>query len=578
MSAAMTIGHVPADIVLTGGKILTVDPAFRITEAVAISGDRVRAVGTDAEIAALCGPATTRIALGGRTVVPGLIDTHAHLDNEGLKAVYPSLADCRSIADVQARIAALAKAAAPGAWIVTMPIGTPPYYRDGADALVERRYPNRWELDEAAPDHPVFIKPILGYWRGLGGFPLVSVANSRALTLCGVGRDAMPPWSGIMIDRRLATGEPTGIFYEWTQISVVELTLMRDVPRFSYGDRAGGLARGMATYNATGTTSIVETHGVLPPVIRAYRELEDAGRSTVRAHLMVSPQWGTTGADEAAERMREWYGWCAGRGLGNAWLRVGGIHTRIGGQTPDARIRIGAMPYTGWSGYAPDSEVPRDMVREVVLEAARMGMRVTTLYADCLDLFEEANRVRSIVDRRWVISHLRSFTAGEIARIRDLGLVVTTQTNRWIADQGSALRARLGPEREDEIVPLRRLREAGVPFALATDNTPTSLFHPLWHCVARRNTHTGEVIALSQKLTRAEALHAATLGGAYVTFEEHDKGSIEPGKLADLAVLDADYLTVPEDAIRDLKSVLTMVGGRVVHRAEGAPVAMPHAG
>ena len=559
-----------ADTVLTGGRIVTVDGADRIVEALAIVGDRILAVGCDREIEAYADATTRRIALAGRTVIPGLIDAHAHLDNEALKSVYPSLADCRSIADIQARVAALAKTAPAGTWIVTMPIGTPPYSRDGADALAERRYPNRWELDEAAPAHPVYITPILGYWRGRGGFALASIANSRALALCGIDRDTAPPWSGVMIDRRLSSGEPTGIFYEWTQISVVELTLMRAAPRFSYTDRARGLARAMSVYNSTGTTSVVETHGVLPSVIRAYRELEDAGGSSVRAHLMISPAWGATNVADVAERMREWYGWCAGRGLGNHRLRVGGMHTRIGGQSADARIRIGAMPYTGWSGYAPDSEIPREMVRELVLEAARMDMRVTTLYADCLDLFEEADRVRPIGDNRWVISHVRSLSDAEIRRIRALGIVVTTQTNRWIADQGSALRARLGPDREDEIVPLRRLREAGVPFALATDNTPASLFHPLWHCVARRNGHTGEEVAPSQKLSRIEALHAATVGGAYLTFEEADKGSLEPGKLADLVVLDADYLGVPEDHIKDLKARLTMVGGQVVYPANGA--------
>ena len=562
------------DLLLAGGKILTADSASRIVEAMVVADGKVLAAGNNAEMTALAGKGATRIDLGGRTVIPGLIDGHAHMDNEGLKNIFPSLTGCRSIADVQDRIAELARHAKPGAWIVTMPIGTPPYYRDGAECLKEARYPTRQELDKAAPENPVYIKPILGYWRGLGGFPLVSIANSRALQLAGIGRETLPPWGGIHMDRDLANGEPNGIFYEWTQISLVEMTLMRVAPAFANEHRLPALRRSMAVYNAFGTTSVVETHGVMDEVIQTYRALEQAGNCTVRAHLVISPSWKGASLQDVAAMVRDVYGWSAGRGRGSDMVRVGGIYTRIGGSGADNRLRAAAMPYLNFSGYAPDSEVSRELVRELVLEAARNGMRVSTIYADCLDLYEEANRVRPITENRWIISHLRSLTPEEIARIRDLGLVVTTQTNRWIADQGSALRTRLGPAREDEIVPLRRLTEAKVSFGLATDNTPVSLFHPLWHCVARRNARTGEQIAFSQRLSREEALRAATYGGACLTFEENLKGTLEPGKFADMAVLDQDYLNVPEDRIKDLCSVMTLVGGRIVHQSDDAPVAV----
>ncbi|MFM9969054.1 MAG: amidohydrolase [Burkholderiales bacterium] len=560
------------DLLLVGGKILTADSASRIVEAMVVADGKVLAAGNNAEMTALAGKSATCIDLGGRTVIPGLIDGHAHMDNEGLKNIFPSLTGCRSIADVQDRIAELARHAKPGEWIVTMPIGTPPYYRDGAECLKEARYPSRHDLDKAAPVNPVYIKPILGYWRGLGGFPLVSIANSRALQLAGIGRETLPPWGGIHMDRDLTTGEPNGIFYEWTQISLVEMTLMRVAPAFSNEDRLPALRRSMAMYNAFGTTSVVETHGVMDEVIQTYRALEQAGNCTVRAHLVISPSWKGASPQDVAAMVRDVYGWCAGRGRGSDMVRVGGIYTRIGGSGADNRLRAAAMPYLNFSGYAPDSEVSRELVRELVLEAARNGMRVSTIYADCLELYEEANRVRSITENRWIISHLRTLTPDEIARIRDLGVVVTTQTNRWIADQGSVLRARLGPAREDEIVPLRRLTEAKVPFGLATDNTPVSLFHPLWHCVARRNARTGEQIAFSQRLSREEALRAATYGGACLTFEENLKGTLEPGKFADMAVLDQDYLSVPEDRIKDMRSVMTLVGGRIVHQSDDAPV------
>ena len=171
----------PADLVVTRGKVITVDPKNTIAEAVAVTGERIAAVGGAAEIEALIGPGTRRIDAGGRAVAPGLIDGHAHLDREGLKPVFPSLAGCRSINDVLARIAALVADAGPGEWIVTMPIGEPPYYWDVPANLAEGRFPTRRELDSVSPDNPVYIRPIWGFWRHI--LPLTSVANSAALSL-----------------------------------------------------------------------------------------------------------------------------------------------------------------------------------------------------------------------------------------------------------------------------------------------------------------------------------------------------------------------------------------------------------
>ena len=552
------------DLIFTGGKILTVDESFRIEQAVAIAAGRFVAIGDDADIARLAGTQTRIVDLAGRTAMPGLIDGHAHMDNEGLKYIYPSLSGARSIADILALIERFAAGRDDGEWIVTMPVGDPPYYRDVPDMLREKRFPTRWELDEVAPRNPVYIKPVYGYWRGLGGFPLIFVANSLALGIAGIDRDTVPPWDGIEIERDPASGEPTGIFNEWAPVSVVETTLMNAVPRFSSQQRYQALQDSMAIYNALGTTSVVETHGVAPEITRLYRDLDDAGQMSVRAHLMLSVPWDSATGAAPAEVLGNWYGWAAGRGLGNPMLRIGGLFARIGG-SPDAALRTLAMPYTGWCGFAPDSEQPRDKVREIVLEAARRRFRVTTLYPDLLDIFEEAARIAPIHELRWVISHIRTLTKDQISRIRDLGIMVTTQTNRWIADRGPEMCRELGPDRADELVPLRRLIEAKVPFALATDNCPPSLFHPIWHCIARRHPHTGEEIAPSQKLTREEAIRAATGGGAHFTFEENLKGSIEPGKYADMIVLSDDIMTVDEDRIKDIVSDLTVVGGKIVH-------------
>lgn len=211
-----------ADLVLVGGTVVTVDPAFRLAEAVAIRGDRIIAVGANEEVNRLVGSGTRVIHLGARAVVPGLIDGHAHMDREGLKSIYPSLAGAHSIDDVLQRIEALVRDSDPGEWIVTMPIGEPPYYWDVPQNLREGRFPTRWELDRVSP-------------------------------------------RGIQIDKDFTTGEPTGIFIEWTFVPVVELSLMAAAPRFTQEDRLHGLRASMRAYNACGTTGVFEEQSVGGP-------------------------------------------------------------------------------------------------------------------------------------------------------------------------------------------------------------------------------------------------------------------------------------------------------------------------
>ena len=188
------------------------------------------------------------------------------------------------------------------------------------------------------------------------------------------------------------------------------------------------------------------------------------------------------------------------------------------------------MPYTGWAGFSYDAALPREQMESLLLAAARADIRILSMGSGLLDLYEQVNRVVPIRDRRWVIEHLG-----------------------------------IGPAAEDTIVPLRRLKEAGVHVALATDNVPPSLFFPIWQAVARVDRSTNRVVGPAQRLSRAEALRAATLEGAYLTFEEEEKGSIERGKLADLAVLSEDLMTCSEDRIRDITADTTIVGGRIVH-------------
>ncbi|HVO15720.1 MAG TPA: amidohydrolase [Alphaproteobacteria bacterium] len=562
-----------AERIFYNGKIITLDRSSTICSALATAGERILATGADDYIRTLAGPGTERVDLRGRAVIPGLIDGHAHMDREGLKDVYPSLAGARSIDDILARIAALVRRARPGEWIVTMPIGEPPSYWDLPESLAEKRWPTRHDLDSVAPDNPVYIRPIWGFWRHK--LPLVSIANTRALAECGIGRDTVSPVESVIIEKD-SSGAPTGIFTEWTYMSVVELTLMRRAGGFTAEQRAAALRRSMAAYNAFGTTSVFEEHGVAGEVLAAYRTLREAGPLPVRAHLIHSPSWGAVADVPIGSLLDGWGAWLAGRGLGDDYLRIAGLYVLLedegdGPRSPaENALRASASPYTGWAGFHYDAGLPRDRLREVLLEAARQDIRCVGLTPDLLDLYAEVDRKVPIADKRWVLGHISLLTRDQIARARDLGLVLTTHTNRYIFRTGSRVLAEIGAEREDEISPLASLRDAGIRFALATDNVPVSMFHPIWQSIARRDRATGRVIAPAEKIGREDALRAATIDGAYLTFEENDKGSLEPGKLADLVALSDDPLRVDEERIRDIAAELVVVGGRTVYEREGA--------
>lgn len=551
----------PADLIVTNGKVVTVDSAFSIAEAVAVRGDRIAAVGRAAEIAELAGDDTTVIDAGGRAVIPGLVDGHAHMDREGLKGVYPSLSGCRSIDDILQRIEALVAEEQAGEWVVTMPIGEPPYYFGVPDNLAEKRFPTRQELDRVSPDNPVYIRPIWGFWRHT--LPLVSVANSKALTVAGIGRGTPDPTGTVRFERDGA-GDPTGVIYEHTFMPVVELGFFHMMPGFTHADRVAGLKEAMQIYNSFGTTSVFEEHGAAQELIQAYQAVNAAGQATARANLVFSPSWTSLGAVDYDAALAGWSGWLGGRGLGDDWLRVEGIYTDFGGLAENT-WRVKAAPYTGWSGFNYDCGVPRERMLEFMTAAARNNIRVTAIGIEFLDYYEQVNKVVPITDRRWVIGHLNVVTPDQISRARDLGVVMTTHTNRYIFKQAHLLKQELGAERENDIAPLRSLLEAGVPVGLATDNVPPSLWHPFWQTVSRYNMYSEEAVGRDQALTREQALRCATMGSAQVIFAEKDRGSIETGKLADLAILNDDPLSCAEDALKDIAADTTIVGGTVVY-------------
>jgi predicted amidohydrolase YtcJ len=550
-----------ADMIITSAKIATLAPDDRMASAVAIKGDRFMAVGNDADISALADANTRSIDAQGRLVVPGLIDGHAHMDREGLKEMLPSLAGCASIADILKRIAKIAERTPPGEWIVTMPIGEPPFYEGVPGCLVENRFPTRQELDSVAPDHPVYIRPIWGHWRNT--LPLASIANSLALQIAGITRDTLPPVPGVQIDKDLRTGEPTGILYEFVYKPIVEKTLMSCIPRFTLDDRIEGLRRSMQIYSGYGTTSVFEGHGIAGEVFAAYQHLREEGASTVRASLMFSPAWPSTAIEDVNDLLVDWGRWLARRGLGDEYLRMAGIYTESD-VSDENRLRALCGPYTGWAGFNFDSCLPEDVMVDMMVEAARLGIRVGSFSPRILDLYEAVNKRASIEGQRWLIEHIGVFTPDEIARVRDLGLVLQAYSSKWIAQDGENLRSAMGDERAEQILPLRDLIDAGIHVSLATDNVPPTLFVPIGHAVSRL-TDAGAVLGPGQCITRMEALAGASREGAWLSFEEDQKGTIEVGKLADLAVLSDDLLETDAARIPDITSQLTITGGKVVH-------------
>ena len=556
-----------ADQIIENGKIATLAPGDKMAEAIAITEDKILAVGSTSEVDVLTDENTTRIDAGGRLVTPGLIDAHAHMDREGLKEIPPSLSGCTSIDDILQRIEVLAGETPKGEWIVTMPIGEPPFYFGVPANLKENKFPNRHDLDRVAPDHPVYIRAIWGHWRNT--LPLVSIANTKALEVAGIDRNTMPPAPSIQIERDLSTGDPSGVLYEFTYKPLVENTLMKCIPQFDLHDRTWGLERSMQVYNSFGTTSVFEGHGIAGEVLAAYEAVRRKGLPSVRANLMFSPAWPNIQAEDVRDLLLDWGRWLGGRGMGDEYLRMAGFYTESD-YSQENCLRAECGPYTGWAGFNFDSALPEDVMLELMIEAAKNGIRVGSFTENILDLYETVNKHAPIGDQRWLIEHIGMYTKDEIARIKDLGLVLQAYSNRWIHYEGESLRETHGAENVDRILPMRDLLDAGIHVALATDNVPPSMFDPIWHVVARKTAESDEPLGTAQALSRMEALACAAREGAWLSFEEDVKGTLEPGKYADIAILSDDLLTIPEDDIPNITSVLTMTGGRVVHNTLAA--------
>lgn len=551
----------PAELILHHGDILTFDPARPRVQALAVRGGRIVATGDDDIVAALSGPATQRIDLQGRFAMPGFNDTHAHMEREGLKRQRLSLAGAGSVAEILRRITAAAANTAPGNWIVTMPVGEPPYYFNAIANLAEGRMPTREELDRAAPENPVYIPGHFGNW---GVPPGHTALNSRAIALNGLSRHSCPRCQGLDFICDEITGEPTGAIIERNGRPTVEFDMLPAVPRFGFDERLEGLRRSIEIYHSCGTTSVYEGHGSAPETISVYRALWERGELTMRTGLCVSPSWSSVA--EAKRVMRDWLAYARAKGLGDPWLSISGVHVAYGGDKLVAELARADLPNTGWSGFVEQAYTAEEF-RDVCFLAAEHDLRLNTIVSDHLHeivpVLQAINERYPLAGRRWVIQHIARARLEDLKALKSLGVMVTTIPTYFLWKGGHAYLNE--PDGGDLVVPHRHMLDLGLPLAIATDNIPYDPFFTLWVAMARQERLSGRQIGPGQALDVETALRLFTVAGAALTFDEGWKGPLMPGYAADIAVLSRNPLSLDAGEVRGLECEMTVVGGRVVH-------------
>jgi predicted amidohydrolase YtcJ len=523
------------DVILVNGHVITVDRAFSIAEAVAIADARFTAVGTNAAIRKLAGPATTVIDLRGRTMIPGLADDHLH-DAGGGPGV--DLSRARSIPDVLAAIRARVTQSKAGEVIVTN--------SDWHEAqLTEHRLPYRRDLDTVSPNNPVVVVR--------GGHEYI--LNSAALAKWNITKDT-PQLPGGRVTRD-AEGELNGELIDRAK-SLVQLPPGPKVTIESLLEQHRKL-------NAVGLTSI-RYPGASIDQYRLLQEMERRKLLTIRVSQLMR-----VGADDAAKMRAGVAGLNVKPDEGDEWVRVGGMKLAVDGGFEGGWMREPyAEPWGEHGTYFGVNTMKQAAYTDVVRELNRLGWRVAThavgdaAIDEVLTAYEAANAEQSIIGKRWTIEHGFIPQADQFPRMKALGLVISAQDHLYLA--GPSLVKYWGARRAAWTTPVREYLDRGFIVAGGTDSAVVP-YSPLWvvyHFVTR-DTISGGVLGADQRISRREALRLETINNAYVTFEDTIKGSIEPGKLADLVVLPEDILTCPEKHIEQMHVVMTMVGGKIVY-------------
>jgi len=539
----------PADRVLVNARVLTM-AGDRAAEAVAIADGRVLAVGSDAEIRALAGPGTVVEDLGGATVMPGLIDAHNHLLMTGQILQQVQLYDCRSIDDILDRVRTAVEKAPPGTWILGR----------GWDEslLAEKRHPNRHDLDRVAPDHPVVLHRV---WNRL-------VANSRAIELAGISREtpdppADQPYAGGF--ERDAEGEPTGLFRDRAK----EL-ISSAVPAMGLDDLVSAIETACREYNRLGLTAVSEP-GLSPEQMRAFHEAELRGVLTVRTAMSIAG-WGFGAQkDDALIRDRLANVGVMG-GFGDDLLWIDGVKLMPDGGAGDRTAKM-YDPYEGETENRGTWTVPPDDLVGHIQWAHEHGyaMDIHTCGDEAQDVavaaFGRAQETCPNLRLRHRVHHAYLPTDQALTTMarHQIPAVVS---NPFLWSLGESYITSLGRERASRMMPMRTYLNRGVPLAGSSDS-PVATHNP-WIGIASaisRTTVQGTELGPDERLTPDEALQMYTTGGAFVIHREATLGMLEPGKHADLIILDCDPRERTPAELVGIEARATMVGGQWVHDA-----------
>ncbi|HJW14711.1 MAG TPA: amidohydrolase [Thermoanaerobaculia bacterium] len=528
----------PADLVLISAKIWTADPARPRAEALAARGGRIVALGSNAEIEPLRGPKTRVIDAAGRRVVPGFIDSHTHMTMGGLNLLAVDLRDTRDEADFTRRLAEYAKTRPAGQWIT-----------DGAwdhQQWPVPRLPTRALLDPATGDRPACLSRQDGH---------MMVCNSLALRLAKITRRTTDPPGGVIV--RDASGEPTGVLKDAAMDAVWAVRPARTLAELTEALRAA-----MKHAAKNGVTSVQDLPGN-PLDLDAWESLRKAGEMTVRVNYRPPLSRWERARDRRAGTKND------------AWLRVGGVKGFADGSLGSGTALFFA-PYTddpGTFGVYAAEAIPLSEMERRVAAADRAGLQVEIhaigdrANAEILNLFERVAKANGARDRRFRIEHAQHLRASDIPRFAALGVVASMQPYHAI-DDGRWAEKRIGRERCRTAYAFRSLLDAGARLVFGSDwdVAPLSPLAGIDAAVNRRTTdgrNPGGWFP-EQRITVEEALRAYTATAAWAAFEESEKGTLAPGKLADFVVLSADFFSIEPERIDKITVAETVVGGQVV--------------
>ena len=528
----------PADLLVTGANVITVDPAQPRAEAVAVRDGRIVFVGTAKEAAALKGPSTNVLNVKGATVVPGLVDAHAHLASLGESLESLRFQETTSWQQVVDATAARAKKAKKGSWILG----------EGWDQndWTEKAFPTHAKLTAATPDHPVFLSRIDGH---------AAIVNAKTLALAGIGKDTADPPGGRI--ERGADGVPTGDLSD----DAMDL-VTKHIPSPSLAEVKAHVLRAQAECFRHGLTGMHDA-GVGALGLQAYEELLRENKLDLRVYAMLSH------SDELLEKR-----FAAGPVVGDR-LTVRSVKVYADGALGSRGAALLA-PYADDAGNSGLLRLDADGIQRVTEKALKAGFQVNVhAIGDrgnraALDGFEKARyAVPEAADPRLRIEHAQVVALDDIPRFAKLGVIASMQPTHATSDMYWA-EARVGPERVKGAYAWRRLLDAGARLAGGSD-FPVEGVPPLWgiYAAVTRQDHKGWPDGgwrPEERLTAMEALQAFTLGAAYAAFEEKDAGSITVGKRGDLTILSKDVTAIPPREILATEVVATVVGGKVVYR------------